>query len=98
MLCTNDSGTNQEKLALELTFKIVFAKLGEVFPTAIVIDKSVQELEAILRVVNKDPYCWTIDEGDRWSQVAGHVLLCWFHVKKAWIENLLPQVNILFAY
>lgn len=97
MLCSNDVGTSQEKVALELTFKTVFMKLGEVRPAAIVIDKSQQELEAILKVVDGDPYCWREDEDGRQQQVACRVLLCWFHVKKAWVENLLPQVGYLFG-
>ncbi len=97
MLCSNDVGTSQEKVALELTFKMVFAKLGQVRPAAIVIDKSQQELEAILKVVNEDHACWREEEDGQRQQIACKVLLCWFHVKKAWVENLLPQVGHFFG-
>ncbi|MCO5562742.1 hypothetical protein L7F22_016374 [Adiantum nelumboides] len=94
MLCSNDVGTSQEKVVVELTFKIIFAKLGDVWPAAIAIDKSQQELKAILKVMDKDRFCWWREDKDRRrrQQVACKVLLCWFHVKKAWVENLLPQV------
>lgn len=94
MMCTNDPGTTEESNAIELTFKLIFSRMGNVRPKAIIIDKSAQELEAILKVVNQDPNCWIGGhEGDR-VQTGCHVLVCWFHTKKAWVENLLPQVPI----
>lgn len=96
MMCTSDIGTNQESKALELTFKTIFSRMREICPAAIVIDKSPVELEAIGKVVDADFYCWAEDEQRGRKQIAGHVLLCWFHAKKAWVENLLPQVGLCF--
>ena len=57
MLCTSDVGTNQESKALELTFKMIFSRMHEIRPAAIVIDKNPMELEAIQKVVDADPHC-----------------------------------------
>ena len=27
------------------------------------------------------------------KQISCKILLCWFHVKKTWVDNLLPKVN-----
>lgn len=97
MMCTNDVGTNQESMALELTFKTIFSRMHEIRPAAIVIDKHVVELGAIKKVVDADFYCWTEGDQRQRQQVAGHVLLCWFHAKKAWVENLMPLVGYVFA-
>lgn len=94
MLCTSDVGTNQESKALELTFKMIFSRMHEIRPAAIVIDKNPMELEAIQKVVDADPHCWTQDQQGHRLQISCHVLLCWFHAKKAWVENLLPQVSL----
>ncbi|MCO5559504.1 hypothetical protein L7F22_013105 [Adiantum nelumboides] len=87
-----DLGYHHDVMALEMTLQIVFARMGNIRPSAIVIDKSQQELEAIVKVVDDDPHSWIVDTHGAWHQVACHVLLCWFHAKKAWVENLLPQV------
>lgn len=97
MMCTNDIGTSHESIALELTFRKVLSRMHGVRPTAIVIDKNPQELHSILKVIDEDPHCWDEGEGGNRHQIACHVLLCWFHVKKAWVENLLPQVSSLWA-
>lgn len=92
MLCTVDLGCHHDVIALQLTLKIVFERMGDIRPSAIVIDKSQQELDAILNVVNEDSNSWTILEDGTRHQTSCRVLLCWFHIKKAWVENLLPQV------
>lgn len=92
MMCTSDVGTQHESIALEITIRMIFLRMKGVRPAAIVIDKSPQELHPILKVINEDPHCWEEDGHGHRRQVAGHVLLCWFHAKKAWVENLLPQV------
>lgn len=92
MLCTSDVGGRHEIIALELTLRKVFSKMGHIRPSALVIDKSQQELEALLNVVEDDPHCWIYEANENRCQIACHVLLCWFHTKKAWVENLLPQV------
>ncbi|MCO5569696.1 hypothetical protein L7F22_023412 [Adiantum nelumboides] len=92
MLCTCDVGDRHEVIALEITIKRIFSRMANVRPSALVIDKSQQELDALLRVVNKDPHCWEYTFNGTQRQIACHVLLCWFHTKKAWVEHLLSQV------
>ncbi|MCO5557658.1 hypothetical protein L7F22_011226 [Adiantum nelumboides] len=92
MLCTCDVGARHEVIALEITIKRIFSRMANVRPSALVIDKSQQELDALLRVVNEDPHCWEYTFNGTRRQIACHVLLCWFHTKKAWVEHLLPQV------
>ncbi|MCO5587831.1 hypothetical protein L7F22_041783 [Adiantum nelumboides] len=92
MLCTCDNGARHEVIALEITIKRIFSRMANVRPSALVIDKSQQELDALLRVVNKDPHCWEYTFNGTQRQIACHVLLCWFHTKMAWVEHLLPQV------
>ena len=92
MLCTNDPGSNQESIALEITLKIVLSRMRNIRPMALVIDKSQIELEAFERVVKEDPYCWQYDSLGLHQQVSCHIIICWFHAKKAWVENLLPKV------
>lgn len=91
MLCSNEIKEGHEGIALELALTHVFAAIGEVRPSAIVIDKHKTSLTAITNVVNQDLHCW-IMEGENRVQVAGRVLLCHFHVMKAWSENLLTRV------
>ncbi|MCO5611756.1 hypothetical protein L7F22_066014 [Adiantum nelumboides] len=92
MLCTCDVGARHEVIALEITIKRIFSRMANVRPSALVIDKSQQELDALLRVVNEDPHCWEYTFNGTRRQIACHVLLCWFHTNKAWVEHLLPQV------
>ncbi|KAJ7559641.1 hypothetical protein O6H91_04G094800 [Diphasiastrum complanatum] len=93
MLCSVDVGTQHESIALKLTLQEVFKWLGHVRPSAIVVDKSLNELHAIQAVIEKDPFCWR-DNILGGEQVACRVLLCWFHVKRDWLENLLPEVPV----
>eukprot|EP00058_Branchiostoma_floridae_P001717 XP_002587205.1 hypothetical protein BRAFLDRAFT_102090 [Branchiostoma floridae] len=57
-------------------------------PNAIIIDKSLTEKRAIERAVENDTLSW--EDG---TQTKCRLLLCWFHVKKAWTENLLPKLE-----
>jgi hypothetical protein len=91
MLCSNDVKEGHEGLAIEIALSHVFGSLGEVRPSAIIIDKHKPSLNAIQRVVSNDVHCWTYEEGTK-TQVGGQVLLCHFHVMKAWSENLLTKV------
>ena len=91
MLCSNDVKEGHEGIALELALTHAFQSIGEVWPLAIVIDKHMTSLNAINNVVNNDSHCWII-EGNNKVHVAGRVLLCHFHVLKAWNENLLIRV------
>ncbi|MCO5564813.1 hypothetical protein L7F22_018481 [Adiantum nelumboides] len=92
MLCTTDAGAHHDVIALEMTLRIMFSRLGSIRPAALVIDKSQQELETFLKVINEDPHCWESQVEGPHHQIACHIILCWFHAKKAWVENLLPQV------
>ncbi|KAI8482858.1 hypothetical protein Bbelb_393930 [Branchiostoma belcheri] len=47
--------------------------------------QSLTEKRAIERAVQNDPLSW--EDGTKCR-----LLLCWFHVKKAWTENLLPNL------
>jgi hypothetical protein len=58
MLCSKDTGSRQEGIALELYLKVVFEAIGNVRPTCIVIDKHKTSLLAIQKVVGEDKYCW----------------------------------------
>lgn len=89
MMCTNDPGSDHEKIALEVSLKIIFSRMKNIRPTALVIDKSQMELEAFEKVVKEDPYCW---QYNGLQQVLCHIIICWFHAKKAWVENLLSKV------
>jgi hypothetical protein len=95
MLCSADNETGQEQTALYLTMKAVFLNMGNIRPNTIVIDKSQTKFIAITQAVRKDAWCWeNQDVGG--IQVRCHLLLCWFHAKKAWVEHLLlklPEVE-----
>jgi hypothetical protein len=65
MLCTKDNKQRHEGIALELALTSVFALIGEIRPTAIVIDKYKTSLNAINKVVEADVHCWIIQSGER---------------------------------
>ena len=83
--------SGQESMALKLTMKSVFYKMGSVRPNTIIIDKCMTEFNALKDIIDKDLWCWKISETCK-VQTKCHILLCWFHVKKTWIEKLLPKV------
>jgi hypothetical protein len=91
MLCSNDMKQGHEGLAIEIALTHVFESLGKIRPSAIVIDKHKTSLNAIQKIVNNDVHCWTY-EGGKKLQTGGRVLLCHFHVMKAWSENLLTRI------
>ena len=82
MLCTKDNKQRHKEIALELTLASVFASIGDTCPTPIVIDKHKTSLNAINKIVQADVHCWSIQSGER-VQVAGKILLCYFHIMKA---------------
>ena len=47
---------------------------------------------ALKNVIEVDSSCWEMVNGKR-QQTTCLNLLCWFHVKKAWIDHLLPKVH-----
>jgi len=93
ILCTKDKEEGHEGIAIELALTHVFANIGDVRPLAFIIDKQKTLLNAISHVVNNDIHCWKY--GTIGEQVAKHILLCWFHIMKAWCENLLTRVPML---
>ena len=92
MLCSKDIQAGHEATALRFTLRAVLDRMGPVRPNAIVIDKSIIELNAFTTVINEDPWCWAnnITGGE---QIKCKLLLCWFYVKKAWMEHLVPHVT-----
>ena len=95
MLCTRDvkreQGQSHERIALELALTAVFASIGNVKPSAILINKHRTSLNVINEVVGKDLYCWRVENGQK-IKIGGNVLLYHFHVMKVWTENLLSRV------
>jgi hypothetical protein len=92
MLCSANVGSNHESVALKLTLSVVFKSMDEVLPNAIVIDRSWTEHNAFKEVIDHDERCWE-NRSIGGTQTKCKLLLCWFHVKKAWTENLLPKVK-----
>ena len=91
MLCTKDKNEGHEGIAIKLALSAVFASIGEVRPSAIVIDKHKTFLNSINKVIFNDIHCWSF-VNDTKIQIAGRIILCHFHVIKAWSENLLTRV------
>jgi hypothetical protein len=95
MLCTRDVKQKQkqshEGIALELVFTPAFASIGDVRPSEILIDKHMTSVNAINEVVGKDIYCCRVENGQM-IQIGGNMLLCHFHVMKAWSKNILSRV------
>ena len=93
MLCSKDYQAGHEATALRIILRAVFERMGPVRPNAIVIDKSTTEFNAFTTVINEDPWCWAnnITGGE---QTKCKLLLCWFHVKKAWMEHLVSHVTV----
>ncbi|KAI5068324.1 hypothetical protein GOP47_0016669 [Adiantum capillus-veneris] len=92
MMCSNDPGLDHERIALEITLSTILSRMGNFRSTALVIDKSSLELEAFSKVINGDECCWHSYETGPREQRFCHIIVCWFHTKKAWVENLLPKV------
>lgn len=93
MLCSKDKKQGHEGIALEITLEHVFAHMGDIRPSAFVIDKSKTSFNAIEKVIANDVSFWK-DGKIGGEQIAGKMLLCHFHVMKAWSENLLTRVPI----
>lgn len=91
MLCSTCKKQGHEGIAIEVTFNIVFASIGKIRPSAIIIDKHKTSFNSIQKVTSKDPYCWETKDNVQ-KQVAARILLCHFHALKAWSENLLSRV------
>jgi hypothetical protein len=93
MLRTKDNKQGHKRIALELALVFLFASIGDTCSTTIVVDKHKISLNAINKVVQALVHCWSIQSGER-VQVAGKILLCHFHIMKAWSENLFTQILI----
>jgi hypothetical protein len=92
MLCTKDKNKGHEGIAIELALSAIFASIEEVRRSAIIIDKHKTSLNSINKVISNDIHCWSFVNGTK-IQIAGRILLCHFHVMKAWSENLLTRVS-----
>ena len=92
MLCSSDKGSNHEQVALETCLRVIFARRPTVRPNAIVIDKCWTSYNATTNVVATVHQYWIVVNGQR-SQTHCRLLLCQFHAKKSWVDNLLPKVN-----
>ena len=79
-----------DKNELKLCLEVVFEAIGNVRPTCIVIDKHKTSPLAIQKVVDEDKYCWR-DELEGTEEIAEKLLLCGFHIMKAWSEYLLTR-------
>ena len=66
MLYTNDAGSHQEQLALEMTLKFIFERMEGVRPNALVIDKCWVEYIALKNVIT------TYHIVGRWWMVEGN--------------------------
>ncbi|XP_066298926.1 uncharacterized protein [Branchiostoma lanceolatum] len=87
LITSNDKKTKHEETGVRLGFEALLERMSA-RPNAIIIDKSLTEKRAIESAVQNDPLSW--EDG---TQSKCHLLLCWFHVKKAWTENLLPKLE-----
>ena len=67
--------------------------MGPIRPNAIVIDKSAIELNALTVVINDDPWCWANNVIDS-EKIKCKLLLCWFHVKNAWMKQLVSHITV----
>ena len=93
MFCSKDYQEGHEATTLRLTLRAVFERMGPIRPNVIVIDKSATELNAFTAVINDDPWCWANNVIGS-EQIKCKLLLCWFHVKKAWMKHLVSHVIV----
>ncbi|KAI8493297.1 hypothetical protein Bbelb_293010 [Branchiostoma belcheri] len=88
LITSADKNTTQEETGIKVGFTAVLQNL-KVRPNAIVIDKSLTEKRGIQAAVDQDPLSWDQEHS---QQTKCRLILCWFHCKKAWTENLLPKL------
>lgn len=86
-----DKDNRQKGMELWLSMKVVFQNMGMIQPNATLIDKAWIELNAIAKAINEYIWCWENQEIGR-IQTKCKLLLCWFHTKKAWVEDLLSKL------
>jgi hypothetical protein len=91
MLCTKDENEGYEGIAIELTLFVVFASIGEVRPSAIIIDKHKISFNSINKVISNDIHCWSFVNATK-DQIAEKNFFCHFHMIKARSENLLTRI------
>ena len=82
MLCSKDKGQGHQGIAIEITLEYVFKNIGNVRPSAILIDKDMTFLNVITTIMRNDHICWK-DKEIGGKQIVCQVLLCHFHVMKA---------------
>ena len=81
ILCSSDVKSGQQNMALRLTIKFNFYKMGYVRPNAINIYKCMTRFDVLKDIIDEDLWCWKNSETCK-VQIECHLLLCWFHVKK----------------
>ena len=91
MLCTKEKNKWHEDVAIELALSAVFVSIGEVRPSATVIDKHKTSLNSIKKIISNDIHRWSFVNAAK-IHIARRILLCHFHVMKAWSENLLTRI------
>ena len=79
MLCSKDKKQWHVGIAIELALTSVFASIGKIRHSAIVINKHMKSLNSFNEVIDKNTHFWTIGSEGR-VQVVGRILLCHFHV------------------
>lgn len=79
MLYFQDYQKGHEAIALGITLRAVFERMGRIKPKTIVIDKNETKLNTFTFGINNDLWCWAknIIGGE---QIQMQLLLCWFHV------------------
>jgi hypothetical protein len=90
MLCSDDNEIGQVGAALYLIIKAIFQNIDIIWLNVIVIDKDKTKKIFLTKVILEDASCWEDQESGKY-QTKCQLLLCWFHAKKACIENLLPN-------
>ena len=93
MLCSKDLQERYEATALKLTLRAVFERMGPIRPNAKLIDKSATDLNVFTTVIDNNPWCWA-DNVIGGEHIKCKLLLCWFHVKKAWMKHLVSHVTV----
>ena len=82
MLCTKDKNEGDDDIVIELASSAVFSSIGEVRPSAIVIDKHKTSLNPINKIISNNIHCWNFVNTIK-IQIAERILLCHFYMMKA---------------
>ena len=99
MLYCSDWGSNHEQFALGICLKIIFARMLSLRPNVIMIDKSwlgsnIMQYLMLLLMPHKVGLMLSVKRNKGHASFYG-LLLCLLHIKKVWIDNLPPKVNVV---